>query len=166
MELPAFLTGLRTSFRFRLFAIFTALTALITILVTFLYIFSEIRQQRLLYTDKAHMLASHLAESVRLPLYAANRDALRQLAEDTARYPEINAVVISTKDGILLTDLRKSTSLPTDRLLSETVEVRSNPLGPSPESAITGGQAPAGALIGRVRLDLDTSGMRQMIQGI
>jgi len=160
------LTGFRASFRFKLLAIFTLLTALITFLFSFMYIVTEVRDQRRLAADKAHMLATHLAESVRLPLFAENREALRLLAEDTARYPEIHAVVIRANDGRVLADFQRPTTPPPGDLLSEIVEVRSNPLGAAPETAFTGGSNVAGALIGRVRLDLDTSGLKQTIRQI
>lgn len=163
MKLRSRLTGFRASFRFRLFIIFTLLTALITLLFSFMYIVKEVRNQRRLAADKARMLATHLAESVRLPLYAENREALLLLAEDTARYPEIHAVVIRTNEGRVLADFHRPTAPPLGDLLSETVEVRSNPLGAAPETAFTGGNA-SGAQVGWVRLDLDTSGLKQTIR--
>src|SRR6185369_4257496 len=160
------LTGFRASFRFKLLAIFTLLTALITFLFSFMYIVTEVRDQRRIAADKAHMLATHLAESVRLPLFAENREALLLLAEDTARYPEIHAVVIRANDGRVLADFQRPTTPPSGDLFSEIVEVRSNPLGAAPETAFTGGSNVSGALIGRVRLDLDTSGLKQTIRQI
>ncbi|HEX9080209.1 MAG TPA: ATP-binding protein [Desulfuromonadaceae bacterium] len=164
MALPALPKDFRASFRFKLFAIFTSLTAIVTTLFIFIFIFAEIREQRRLAADKTHLLASRLASAVRLPLYAENRDALRLLAEETARDPAVHAVVITTNDGRVLTDLRKPTDLSPDDLLTETVEVRSSSLGASPESAIGGASKdPEGALIGRVRVEHDTSELKRWI---
>ena len=164
MALPALPKDFRASFRFKLFVIFTVLTAIVTTFFISIFIFAEIREQHRLTAEKAHLLASRLASAVRLPLYAENREALNVLAEDTARYPEIHAVVITTHDGRVLTDLHKPTDLSPDELLTETVEVRSNPLGTSPESAIGGGSRdPDGTLIGRVRIEHDTSELKRWI---
>ncbi len=167
MALPALSKNFRASFRFKLFAIFTAVTAVVTILFISLFIFAEIREQRWLAADKVHLLAARLADGVRLPLYAENRDALQRLAEETANYPEIHAVVITTHDGRVLTDLHKPTTIGLDDLLSETVEVRSNPLGASPETAITSSRHdPDATLIGTVRLERDTIDLKQRIRSL
>jgi two-component system NtrC family sensor kinase len=165
MALPALPKDFRASFRFKLFAIFTALTAAVTILFISLFIFAEIREQRRLAADKVHLMASHLADNVRLPLYAENREALQLLAKETAeRYPEIHAVVITTPDGRVLADLRKPARLGPDELLDKTVEVRSSSLGASAESAITSKRHdPEATLIGRVRIESDTSELTRRI---
>jgi hypothetical protein len=164
MALPVLPKDFRASFRFKLFAIFTILTAVITTLYISIFIFAEIREQRRLATDKAHLLAARLASAVRLPLFAENREALKLLAEDTAADPAVHAVVITSHDNRVLIDLRRPTDPGPDELLSETVEVRSNPLGTSPEMAIGGeNHDPAGSLIGKVRVEHDTSELKRWI---
>jgi len=167
MALPALPKDFRASFRFKLFAIFTTVTAVVTLLFISLFIITEIREQRRLAADKVHLLAARLADSIRLPLYAENRETLQRLAEETANSPEIHSVVISTHDGRVLADLHKPDTIGPDELLSETVEVRSSPLGASPESAITSNRrAPEPTLIGTVRLERDTRDLKQRIRGL
>ena len=146
------LRGFRTSFRFKLFIIFTCLTALITIIFSSLYIVYELRTHRQTDMEKLHMLATHLADNIRLPLYAENREALRQMAEDTARYPDIHGVMISARDGRVLAEYERPDISGAGDTLSETVEVRSSPLGAGPDTAITGTRETSDTLIGRVRL--------------
>ncbi|MBK5273463.1 MAG: histidine kinase [Desulfuromonadales bacterium] len=165
MALPVPPIHFRASFRFKLFALFTLLTAIGTILCISLFIITEIRMQRRMVVDRVHLLATHLADSVRLPLYAENRDILKLLAEDSARNPEIHAVAITSQDGTILAELHKPDGPRHEDLISDTVEVRSNPLTTSPEEAITGDSIPqSGSLIGSVHLEHDTIKLARWIR--
>ena len=164
MALPVLPNNFRASFRFKLFAIFTILTAVLTTLFISVFIFAEIREQRRLTADKTRQMAARLASAVRLPLYAENREALKLLAEDAAGDPAVHAVVITSHDGRVLTDLRRPTDPGPGELLAETVEVRSSPLGASPETAIGGASHdPAGNLIGTVRIEHDTRELKRWV---
>lgn len=161
MGLYAFLTGFRASFRFKLFMIFTLLTALITSLFSTLYIFSEISERTSRAGDRARLLATQLSDGVRLALFAEDRETLLQMAGTTARYPDINAVTITANDGRVLAEVRRPSKPAANDLLSMSAEVRSMPQGLSPESALTGSDDTSGVRIGTVRVDLDTSGERE-----
>jgi len=150
----------RASFQFKLFVIFTLLTALLAALFGSAYIFTQIREQRAYADNRCQLMAAHLADTIRLPLYAENRDMLLQIAQETSHAPDFHSVTIRTVDGRVLAEIRKPVARSAGYLLSRTVEVRSTPLGTSPESAITGGNEPMGALIGTVRLDLDTTDLQ------
>ncbi len=147
-------------FQFKLFAIFTLLTALMAVLFGSAYIVAEIREQRVYAGNRCQLIAEHLADTIRLPLYAENRGTLLQIIQETARTPDFHGVTIRTNDGRVLAEIHRPVSRSADELLSKTVEVRSTPLGSSPESAITGANDPMGALIGAVRLDLDTTDLK------
>ncbi|WP_240732211.1 hypothetical protein [Geobacter sp. FeAm09] len=150
----------RASFQFKLFLIFTLLTALMAALFGSAYIVTEIREQSTYADNRCQLIAAHLADTVRLPLYAENRDVLMQIAQETARTPDFHSLTVRTADGRVLAEVRKPAARGSGELLSRTVEVRSTPLGSSPESAISGGRDPMGALIGSVRLDLDTTELK------
>jgi signal transduction histidine kinase len=150
----------RASFQFKLFAIFTLLTALMAVLFGSAYIVTEIREQRAYAGDRCQLIAAHLADTIRLPLYAENRDTLLQIIRETARTPDFHGVTIRTNDGRVLAEIHRPVSRSADELLSKTAEVRSTPLGSSPESAIIGAKDPMGTLIGTVRLDLDTTDLK------
>ena len=150
----------RASFQFKLFVIFTLLTALMAVLFGSSYIVTEIREQRTYADNRCRLIAEHLADNIRLPLYAENRDTLRQIIQETAHTPDFHGVTIRASDGRVLAEVQRPVTRSADDLLSKIVEVRSTPLGTSPESAIIGANEPTGALIGTVRLDLDTTDLK------
>jgi len=156
--------GFRPSFRFQLFFIFTVLTALITIIFCTLYITTEINQKRQQSEKMVLLLANQLAESARLPLFAENHEELLYLARRITGYPEIHGVVISARNGRILVDYHKPGKTSPQNLHSELIEVRSNPLGTSPENAISGNTDTSSAIIGTVRIEHDSSGLRQQIR--
>ncbi|GFE57991.1 ATP-binding protein [Geobacter sp. AOG1] len=153
----------RSSFQYRLFRVFTLLTSLIALIFLTVYITFEIRNQRAHISAQLHLQAQHLAETIRLPLYAENRPVLQQLAEGaTHQIPELRGVVITASNGKVLTDVRLPRSENNAGVIEETVEVRSDTLASSPESAISGGTEPGPTLIGRVSLKRSTEDLLLM----
>jgi signal transduction histidine kinase len=153
---------LRSSFQWKLFAPFTLLTALITIIFLSLYITDEIRERELYLREQVHLQALHLGESIRLTLYAENRTALQKLAEMAARAPEMRAVEIFAKDGRMLANFRLPGLRPETDLIQDTVEVRSDPLI-SNGLALGESQNPKGALIGTIRMERGTGDLANSI---
>jgi len=119
---------LRTSFQFKLFSIFSLLTFLTTGLMCVLYIISENHKTRSHATEQLQLRVSHLADSIRLPLYAENGDMLRQLAEKAARAPEIRAVVIKNADGRVLTDIHSAAAAESTKAIRQAADVHSSHL--------------------------------------
>lgn len=156
MQIRERLSKLRSSFQFKLFLIFTLLTALISLLFSTLYIVSEIREVRKNATEQVHLLTRHLADSVRLPLYAENRAQLQLLAEQAAHPAEVLAVIITTADGRVVTEFRRPHPPLSMETIAYTAEVRSSPLGFSIESALSGGAESTGTLLGSVRIERGT----------
>ena len=142
-----------TSFQFKLFLIFTLLTFLIASLLTVLYIVTENNKAHRFAAEQLQLQARQLADSVRLPLYAENCDTLRLLAEQAALRPEIRAVVITAPDGRVLAQYHSPGYSSQSGNIIEAVEVQSNPLVDSVESAMTGGVATSAVQIGRVSLE-------------
>ena len=128
MPIRALLTYFRTSFRFKLISVFTLLTALASIIVCTLYITSEISEKRDHISDQLRQQARYLGDSIRLPLYAENSEALNQLATETLHLPEVKSVQITAKDGKILVHAKAPDAEETTDTLSETAEVHSNPL--------------------------------------
>jgi signal transduction histidine kinase len=124
------------------------------------YLVTEIREQRTFAGNRCQLIAEHLADTIRLPLYAENRDTLMQIIQETARTPDFHGVTIRTNDGRVLAEILRPVSRNAKELLSKTVEVRSTPLGSSPESAIIGTNDPRSTLIGTVSLVLDTTELK------
>lgn len=153
----------RSSFQYRLFRVFTLLTALIALVFLTTYVTFEIKNERAHISAQLHLQAQQLAETIRLPLYAENRAVLQQLAEGaTHQIPKLQAVEITASNGKVLTSVQLPGSNNKADVIEEAVEVRSDALASSPESAISGGDEPGSALIGRVSLKRSTEDLLLM----
>jgi len=159
------LSFLRSGFQLKLFAIFTLLTTLLTILYLGLYISNEIREHQHFLREQVHLQALHLGESIRLTLYAEDRGALQQFAETAAHAPEMRAVEIFAKDGRMLASFRHPGLRPETYLIQDTVEVRSDPLI-SNGLALNENQNPKGALIGTIRMERGTGDLLRLIRRV
>jgi len=161
----SYLKYLQTSFRFKLFAIFTVLTLLITLIFSVVYIRSEIDSQKTRAEQRASLLATHLAGNISLPLFAENRAIMKQiLKEQAALYPDISAITIRNEDERILVDFVRTPTTRPKNELTKLVDVISNPLGVSPEDAMTGDSSPPIAIIGSMQLSLDISDMTVKIR--
>jgi signal transduction histidine kinase/CheY-like chemotaxis protein len=159
-------SGFRNSFQFRLFTVFTLLTACISILLTTLYVFSEIHEKRNFTRDNVHLLAQQLAESVRLPLYAENSAILQQYVEQTVQIPEICAVVISGPNGRVLANAQRPDQSGSAEIIRQTVEVYSSRLIDSVESSMTGSSDGTRSLLGTVRIERGTADLSRAIRRV
>lgn len=161
MSIVSRLHKLNKSFRFRLFAVFTIITTLITTLFTALFVEHEIRSYRLQASEKTLLLTSLLANSIRLPLYAEDKETLERIAAETAQKPDVVGIVITNNDGKVLVELRKRENTTPETTLSVTVTVDSGSLAASAESALTGNPATSGKALGTVRLALNSNDLPQ-----
>ena len=155
-----------TSFQFKLFSIFTVSTFVIASLLSTLYIVTEIRQTRRITTEQLQLRAQQLADSVRLPLYAENRDTLRMLATHAAMPPEIQAVVISAPDGRVLADFYAPGYSSADTHIVQTTEVHSHSMLHSVESAMSGSLNAPELLLGKIRLERGTSDLSTALRHV
>lgn len=153
------------SFQFKLFIVFTLLTAIATTVLSLLYISSEIKEKRLHAAENAELLARQLAVSVRLPLYAENAGMLQQIVEEAVKAPEIQRVVVSNVAGRILAQCGAPSSGAGD-ILVKTIEVRSDSKTLSAESAITAETSGVDSLIGYVRLERDLKSLKNLIRDV
>lgn len=157
--------GFRVSFRFKLFAIFTVLTLLITLTFSVVYIRSEIDSQIKHAEQRANLLAAHLNDNLSLPLFAENPQIIKQiLNEQASLYPDICAITVSSRDNRVLIKFVRTPAAPQENQLTTTVDVLSSPLSLSPEEAITGSSANPVSIVGKIQLSLDTSDMTAKIR--
>ena len=152
----------RSSFQFKLLTVFTLITGLASIIVTSLYIFTEFKEYRDNVSSQLNLRAEHLAEMIRLPLYAENRPVLQQIVEETAHIPEMQAVIISDRAGNILASVQQSISNKNTGVIRATASVQNSRLSDSPVSAITGGGEPAAELIGTIHLERGTEDLTRM----
>ncbi|HIJ95751.1 MAG TPA: response regulator [Desulfuromonadales bacterium] len=117
------------------------------------------------------MRAQNLAVSIRLPLYAENKELLLQMAEQAAKTAEIRSVVISAADGRKLAVFTApgAIALPagSTRTISQTVEVPSNPLvNALGASSMLDPNDNAPTLLGYVRIERDTADLTAAIRQV
>jgi len=144
-------SSFRTSFQFQLFRLFTVLTAVITVAFAALFAASDLRKSRLFAEEMLQSQAMGFAEAIRLPLYAENREALVQSAEEILRLPQIRGVEIRSADGRVL--VRLPARLPqADRLLSRGAQVATRLALPSLPQVMEPASDPGKNVIGSVRL--------------
>ncbi|MBJ6723979.1 sensor histidine kinase [Geomesophilobacter sediminis] len=155
---------LAKSFRFRLYFLYSATIALLTGAFVSFYVYTEFTGFRSALIREGRLLATVLAQNARLPLFAENREALWTLAKSTGRYPSVLQVSIVTADGKLLTQVKERTAVK-ERTIEMEVPVTSPGLVSSPDAVLLGHAAgDEDRVIGRVRLSLDTSDMRERLR--
>lgn len=154
---------LRSAFWFRLFAVFTGITALMTVAFTLWYTLVTGGKLRATAVDRLQLQANHLAEQIRIPLYAENRETLQDLAEEMSREREICVVQISSQDGRLLADYRRKDDYTPHQHLTATAGVRTSRLFTGPELMLGAKGEPEGTPIGSVRLERNTGDLDEAV---
>jgi len=148
ISLPGRLSLFRSSFQFKLLLIFTLSSALLTALCVTLYVVHEIGEQKRNASERLQLQTKGLADALRLPLYAENRDLLYWHAEEALRLPEIRKVEIFAADGRVLVRL-PAAPVAAGELIAKSAEVRSHPWSvPNPFLERERAEGP----IGQVRL--------------
>jgi len=156
MPATAHFLKFRFSFRYKLLLIFTLLTAVVTFLFSVLYVASQIHDSRHNASEKLRLQAGNLAETIRLSLYAGDREALQRFAGEAAFLPQFRSVIITAADGRTLAELHTHSS-DTSEPIIETVVVRGSSLGVSVDSALNGAEDSMPSIIGTVRLERGTA---------
>lgn len=157
------LHGLKTivkSFRFRLFAIFTLGTAVITTTLALYYIEREKTSFRRHASERAQLFAKLLAGNARLPLFAGDLISLQKLAEETARQPDVAEVRISDVNGAPVADVRRG--ITGSSRISESLDITSNPGEDAGSLALRGKSDPFA--LGRVLVSLDATSLNNSIR--
>jgi signal transduction histidine kinase/ActR/RegA family two-component response regulator len=154
---------IRTSFQRKLLTIFTLFTFLIVLLLSTLFITREISKTKNEAVKHLQLQAQSLAQSIRLPLFAENTFLLRQMAEQVAESPEIYRVVIAAADGRVLVDLHAKPTVPPSEIISQTVEVRSNPQLSSISSSLGAG-GDVQSVLGSLRIERSTTDLSRSVR--
>ena len=157
-------SNIRTRFQCKLFLIFTLLTFLIVSTLSTLFIIHEIQKSKKSAAAHLRLQVEYLAESIRLPLFAENAELLRQMAEQAARLPEVRAVVIRAPDGRVLAAVYPASATGSrEEVLSQSIEVCSNPQAGSPIASLTDG-LDTPSLLGSVRIERGTADMDRAVR--
>jgi len=97
--------SLRTSFRVRLFTGITAVILFVCIGFASLLVYQQYHAQREKSTNAGNLMAKLLARDVRLAVFDGNRDEIIRAAKRTMSRPEVHAVEIFDRNGLLLARL-------------------------------------------------------------
>jgi len=153
------------TFRAKLFVLFAVFTVLVSATYTGIHIFQEVHAYRLRAREKSRLLASNLANSVRLPLYAGDRERLGSLAAETAAYPGVRRVVVVDLQGRVVAEGGHPGNRADDVAVSS-IEVVPALVGTPGDPLFVPGGSEKGPL-GRVTVVLDgrelTAAIRSMI---
>lgn len=156
--------GFRRSFRSRIFIAFTVLTALIAASFIAIAINNEIKNYKERSDEKARLLASMLADTVRLPLFAGDRSALEQLAGEMLSTSHVARITITDHENQALVDLHASPASFKDQpTASASVRVLAPPSTPTVGAALSGVPSDMPHPYGTVSVSIDTSDLKQSI---
>ncbi len=153
-----------TSFRSRLFLIFTLFTGVIFAAFVLLIITGEIRSYQERSVEKARLLASLLARSITLPLYSENVPELDRRANEILLTPQVARILITSSNNRTLVDFTSPAVTPGASHVSSTAQVTTDSASPTVEAALSGASRPAPILLGSVSVSIDTGGRTEAIR--
>ncbi|MEI6209509.1 MAG: ATP-binding protein [Desulfuromonadales bacterium] len=149
-----------SSFRGRLFVIFTIVTGIISAAFVCLLITGEILDYRERSTEKAQLLASLLAGSVILPLYSENMSELNRLATGMLSTPHVARIFITSNDSRKLLDITAPRVVTNDvPLVTSSAQVIASAASPSAEAALSGVDHVVATPLGSVSVSVDADDM-------
>lgn len=154
----------RTSFRSKLFLIFTVLTGIISAAFVFVFITEEVLNYRERSAEKAQLLASLLAGSVILPLYSENVTELNRHAAGILSTPHVARILIRSSDNRTLVDIASPAAINDAPLVTSSAPVSAVTASPSAEAALSGILPPAAAPLGSVSVSIDTGERKENIR--
>jgi len=154
----------QTSFRSRLFLIFTLFTGIISAAFVFVLITGEIRNYQERSTEKTRLLASLLAGSATLPLYSENIPELTRLAMEMLATPHVAQIIITNNDNRKLVDITSPTVTTVTPRVASSAPVTAATYSPSAEAALSGGVMPHSTTpLGSVSVSIDAGDRTETI---
>jgi len=155
---------LHRSLRFRLFIVFSLFTAVTSVAFTSLYSVREINAFQQRSDEKARLLASLLATTIRLPLFSEDVERLSRHAAEIAGYPGVHGVTIFNAEGKLLARAGYVKRLPDSSVTSRNLTVTPGPMGAESEALL--GSAAGDRPVGSIQLDTDDTELEKAIHAI
>ena len=152
----------RNSLRFKMFLTLSVFTLVIVITLSGIFAWLEIRAFRQRTTDKARILAVSLASSVRLPLFADDRDSMERLAREVAKDVDVYAVTIIRANGDVAVRAGNKAPLEDPSAIRWEAPVTAGTSGGS-EAEGLGLSSGGDTLLGKVRVTIDITETRKFI---
>ncbi|GAM07972.1 putative sensor protein [Geobacter sp. OR-1] len=153
------------SLRFRLFAAFSAFALLMSTVFTALWILHDMPIYKANSVEKANLLAGQLSSSIRLPLFAGDREAVARYAGETARQHGVHRVIVLDEKGLVISDVSLSPGAPDAKHLKIEAGVVAGDFGPSVDQLMSGGAASRGK-IGTVQLEMNDDELNRQIYSL
>lgn len=153
-----------TSFRSRLFLIFTIFTGIISAAFVFVIITEEILNYGERSTERAQLLASLLAGSITLPLYSENLAELNRHAAKMLFTPSVAHILITDNDNRVLVDITSPTFTTGTPLVTSSALVMATPSSPSAEAALSGVIPTTTTPLGSVSVSINVGDREDMIR--
>jgi len=155
----------RQSFRSRIFIAFTGLTFLIAISFMAITVTNEIANYRVRADEKAQLLASTLASTIKLPLFSGDRTTLERLVSEMLETYQVARITITDHDNVAVVDLISDhTPASKHSTTSATVPVLASSATPTVDTALSGVPSTNPPPFGSVQVSIDTSELKRSIK--
>ncbi len=155
----------RHTIRFKLFITLSLLTLLLCVTLSSLYAWREIISHRQRTGIKAQILASSLADAVRLPLFANDRPNLVRLAGETNNYSGVAGVTITRVTGEIAARSGSPIGNESSGVIFSEAPVQTLSQGENRDLSMEysyGGDSP----LGKVRVTMDNSEMSDFVRAL
>jgi len=155
----------RNSLRLKLALLLSVVTAVLTIAFTAYYITNERHTYRARLTDKGNLLATMLADSLRIPLYAGHSEEVARQATQIFSYGEVSALKVFTSSGELLASAGGYDNQPGDTALLIVRPVMTQAVAETPAALLLGETQPE-QRIGTIELTMDLGHLAQLTKDL
>jgi two-component system, sensor histidine kinase and response regulator len=151
------------SLRFRLVLIVSLFTLAISFAVGGMFALHERNEHRQISLEKAQILASSLAGSALIPLFADDRERLARLTTETAGYSGVSQVTITTVTGNVVAQARQPSYQADTEAIHWKMPVRASS---KRELSVQSPETPAtrGSALGYVNVTMDNRKLQKSIQ--
>jgi signal transduction histidine kinase len=156
--------GFGTSFRSKLFLIFTVFTGIISVAFMLVLITEDVINYRERSAERAQLLASLLAGNITLPLYSENKTDLDRHAAKMLSTPRVARIFITDSDNRVMVDMASPTITINTPLITSSALVMASSSSPSAEAALSGVIPAPITPLGSVSVSIDISDSMKIIR--
>lgn len=154
----------RYSFRSKIFIAFSILTALITAVFMAIALNNELKNYHVRADEKARLLASMFADTVRIPLFSGDISTLQRLAGELLSTSNSAKIIITDQNKRVLVERSSPSIDQTNSIVSATSVVCAATLFPTVDTALSGTPSTQPVPFGAVQVFIDTTELRRSIR--
>ncbi len=167
MNVLSRVTRFRYSFRSKIFIAFSILTALITAVFMAIVLNNELKNYHVRADEKARLLATMFADTIRIPLFSGDVSTLQRLAGELLSSSNSAKIVITDQNKRVLVEHSSSSVDPhhsPNSIVSATATVCATTLFPTVDMALSGTPSDQPVPFGTVQVFIDTTELRKSIR--